>query len=192
MISSLSEILEDLRSSELRTMAADDASQPPAIAISRTSTESRAGSDTVHPHNRENLQPRINTTHFRDPRWYRKHPSDFWQHRTRSPGLEWRIKWDKDCFNNGRVLIIDYISNEAVHNVGSPPGKRHVAVAAQEFQDLKSLSAFYADPRRCHSAALRVIHVQNAKWATMFLLKKFNIDHPSEVVGMQAFTKWAS
>ncbi|KAK4548977.1 hypothetical protein LTR36_008750 [Oleoguttula mirabilis] len=76
-------------------------------------------------------------------------------------------------------------------SAASPAGKRHIAVAAQEFQDLKELEKFYADPRRAHSAALRVIHVQNATWATHFLLNRFNIDHPSEVVGMQGFSKWA-
>ena len=66
-----------------------------------------------------------------------------------------------------------------------------MAVAAQEFQDIKDLERFYADTNRAHAAALRVIHVQNATWATRFLLRKFNIDHPSELVGMQGFSKWA-
>jgi hypothetical protein len=66
-----------------------------------------------------------------------------------------------------------------------------VTVAAQEFQDIKELEKFYADSKRVHQAALRVIHVQNASWATKFLLRKFNIDHRSEIVGMQGFSKWA-
>lgn len=66
-----------------------------------------------------------------------------------------------------------------------------MTVAAQEFQSLKDLEHFYSDPKRVHQAALRVIHVQNATWATRFLLRKFNIDHRSEIVGMQGFNKWA-
>ena len=66
-----------------------------------------------------------------------------------------------------------------------------MTVAAQEFENLKDLEKFYADPKRVHQAALRVIHVQNATWATRFLLRKFNIDHRSEIVGMQGFSKWA-
>ena len=85
------------------------------------------------------------------------------------------------------MLIIDYISSVA--SAGS--GRRHVTVAAQEFENLKDLEKFYADSKRVHQAALRVIHVQNATWATHFLLHKFNIDHRSEIVGMQGFSKWA-
>ena len=87
-------------------------------------------------------------------------------------------------------MIIDYISNKAnVEAAGSK--KPHVIVAAQEFQDIKELEKFYADKDRVQAAALRVIHVQNATWAIRFLLRKFNIDHPSEIVGMQGFSKWA-
>ena len=78
--------------------------------------------------------------------------------------------------------MIDYISNE-VKPVGE--GKRHVAVAAQEFEDLNALRRFYSDNKRVRSAALRVIHVQNAPWATGFFLSKFNVDHSSEMVGMR-------
>lgn len=85
------------------------------------------------------------------------------------------------------MLIIDYISSAA----STDSGRRHVTVAAQEIQTLEELEKFYCDTRRVHQAALRVIHVQNATWATRFLLRKFNIDHRSEIVGMQGFSKWA-
>ena len=97
------------------------------------------------------------------------------------------IKWTKDCFPTGRVLTIDYISSVAT----GESGRRHVTVAAQEFENLKDLEKFYWDSKRVNQAALRVIHVQNATWATKFLLRKFNIDHRSEIVGMQGFSKWA-
>lgn len=121
-------------------------------------------------------------------------PSESWKQRHHSPDPAWHTKWVKGCFPNGRVLIIDYISNAAVHNLepsSSGSGKRHIAVASVECQHVEGLEKFYADPQRAHSAALRVIHVQNAPWATRYLLKKFNIDHPSEMVGMQGFSKWA-
>jgi len=169
-------------------MTARGASQPAAISTSRTPNEASAGSDTRNRPGQRRTQQSQGSTQPYETRWSRERHAN--KHRMHSPGLEWHIKWDKNRFLNGRVLIIDYISNEAAHSVNSS-GKRHVAVAAQEFQDLQSLQSFYADPRRYDTAALRVIHVQNARWATMFLLTKFNIDHPSEVAGMQGFTEWA-
>jgi hypothetical protein len=173
----------------------DSTSHPPDIAISRASTESRASNneDQKEPAQEKRPSPRIDTTSKKDYRW-NGHRHGAWanKHRGHSPEPEWHIKWTSDCFANGRVLVIDYISNDAVQNIPCEfPGKRHIAVAAAEFDNLKSLEKFYADPRRAHSAALRVIHVSNATWATKFLLKKFNIDHPSELVGMQGFAKWA-
>ncbi|GAB1725678.1 hypothetical protein NU195Hw_g4836t2 [Hortaea werneckii] len=123
------------------------------------------------------------------PWWQSKTSDTPKQRRSQTPDLEWHIKWTDDVFPNGRVLLIDYISSQAVHAIS--PGRQHVAVAAQEFQDLGELQRFYEDPKRANSAALRVIHVQNATWATRFLLTKFNIDHPSEIAGMQGFSKWA-
>ena len=99
----------------------------------------------------------------------------------------WHIRWTRDRFPNGRVLVVDYISNQT----SKRPEKRHVAVAAQEFENLESLQAFYANNERVHAAALRVVHVQNATWSTQFLLDKYNIDHKSEIVGMRGFSKWA-
>lgn len=170
---------------------------PPDISISRASTDSRASSDrsqkqalsekaTPSP----KQSPRVDTNYTNSSSWHRHRFDTPGRHRPHSPDVEWHIRWTKDCFPNGRVLIIDYVSNEAA-KCTSPTGRRHIAVAAQECQDLKSLQRFYCDPDRARSAALRVVHVQNATWATRFLLKKFNIDHPSELIGMQGFSKWA-
>nr|POE93565.1 hypothetical protein CFP56_19577 [Quercus suber] len=178
---------------------------PPAIAISRTSTESResrksGASDTKSNKQRVKAErsrpslPHVDTTP--DYRWY--HRSNRHKASQQTPGsskhapeVEWHIKWDKDCFPNGRVLIIDYLSNDHSYNVTSTPGgRRHAAVVSQEFENLALLEKFYADSRRVHQAALRVIHVQNATWATTFLQKKFNINNPNELVGMPGFSKW--
>ncbi|KAI7164882.1 hypothetical protein KC349_g376 [Hortaea werneckii] len=134
-------------------------------------------------------KPRQTNDTSSSPWWQSKTSGTPKQRRSQTPDLEWHIKWSDDVFPNGRVLLIDYISSQAVHAMS--PGRQHVAVAAQEFQDLGELQRFYEDPKRANSAALRVIHVQNATWATRFLLTKFNIDHPSEIAGMQGFSKWA-
>jgi hypothetical protein len=47
---------------------------------------------------------------------------------------------------------------------------------AQELDCLDGLRKLYRDPRRGAAANLRLFHVQNAPWATRFLLRKFNID----------------
>nr|POE54302.1 hypothetical protein CFP56_41241 [Quercus suber] len=180
---------------------------PPAIAISRSSTESREsrGSRKSSSSTGDKKQakgqkprpspPRVETTP--NYRWY--HRSNRTKASQQTPGsskhapeVAWHIKWDKDCFPTGRVLIIDYLSNKHSHNATpTPGGTRHVAVVSQEFEDLAALKKFYTDSQRVHQAALRVIHVQNATWATEFLQKKFNISNPNELVGMPGFSKWA-
>ena len=184
----------------------EDGSHPPEISISRTSS---AGSKNNQngPKQGDRPAPRVNTNNTWNARRWRPPKHATWGSKpAHSPDVEWHIKWTKDCLyvlyriydsseidayydrsSIGRVLIIDYISS--IESAGS--GKRHVTVAAQEFQNLRELERFYADSKRVHAAALRVIHVQNATWATRFLLRKFNIDHPSEIVGMQGFSKWA-
>lgn len=163
--------------------------QLPEIAVSRSSSQKSSKKSTKsNADGKRPSLPRVKTEHGFHPHWKAGyHHSDAWN-RSHNPDPEWRIKWDGNCFKNGRVLIVDYISNDAelVTN-----GKRHVAVASQEFQTLSELRRFYSDSKRVHAAALRVIHVQNATWATLFLLKKFNINHPNELVGMPGFSKWA-
>ncbi|KAK5137967.1 hypothetical protein LTR08_005764 [Meristemomyces frigidus] len=169
-----------------------DASHPPNISISRASTVSQASSTKSEPSPLLEWTPphHVDTTYTNSSPLYPFKTGETPRHRNHGPDVEWHIKWTRTCFPNGRVLIIDYIGSEEA-NSSSPTGKRHIATAAQEFQDLKELKRFYDNPRRAYRPALRVIHVQNAKWATPFLLSKFNIDHPSDVVGMQGFSKWA-
>lgn len=56
-------------------------------------------------------------------------------------------------------------------------------VIAQELDCLDGLRLLYRDPRRGADANLRLLHVQNAPWATKFLLRKFNIDGRDDLVG---------
>ena len=170
--------------------------QLPEISLSRTSTESKASktssklerkrdsgskSKVIHPPGKKNVY-QINP-HWRPP----PRASQQWWRGT-APDLEWQYKWDDRRFQDGRVLIIDYISYEEAN---SPGNSRHIKIAAKECQNITELRHFYSDKKRVHGAALRVIHVQNAPWATLFLLHKFNMNHPSELVGMQGFNKWA-
>lgn len=165
----------------------------PEIAVSRASslassrrTNGTAASKKIY--QKRPAFPRVNTDHAFQPHWKPGyHHSETWK-RAHQPDPEWRVKWSQHCFPKGRVLIIDYVSNES--NVPDG-GRRHITVATQEIQTLSELKRFYSDGKRVHGAALRVIHVQNASWATQFLLKKFNIDHPSELVGMKTFSRWA-
>lgn len=127
-----------------------------------------------------------------------------WHHRKRSPGVEWHTKLSKSSFNQGRVLLIDYVSKGISELFFSTPslhaqyvddavdhtehGRRKIV--AQEFNDLDSLRRFYSNQHLSTQAALRVIHVQSASWATQYLLRKFNIDHHDDLVGTQ-FGRWA-
>jgi hypothetical protein len=81
------------------------------------------------------------------------------------------------------VLLIDYVAREHA-------GKGRRRIAAQEFCDIDSLHRFYHREDMSAQAALRVIHVQNASWATRFLLRKFNIDASDDLVGT-TFGRWA-
>lgn len=172
----------------------DIAADPPKIAISRSSTGSNPGRISASREADRRSPPRIDTvgevvSSFRN----KNKKTASWKQKQHSTDLRWHKKWTRNSFGNGRTLLIDYISNECTPAPGlSSSGDRHyVAVAAQEFEDLRELEAFYHDPRRANQAALRVIHVQNAAWATRFLLKKFNIDNDSELVGMEGFSRWA-
>ncbi|KAI8938981.1 hypothetical protein NX059_004825 [Plenodomus lindquistii] len=104
--------------------------------------------------------------------------------RKHSPNLEWHQKWSPESWQSGRVLLIDYV--DRAH---SPHGK--MKIIAQEFWTIDSLRRFYRKEDLSAQAALRVIHVQNAPWATRFLLRKFNIDASDDLVGT-TFGRWAS
>ena len=56
-------------------------------------------------------------------------------------------------------------------------------VVAQEVDSLDGLRMLYRDVGRGADANLRLLHVQNAPWATKFLLRKFNIDGRDDLVG---------
>jgi hypothetical protein len=62
-------------------------------------------------------------------------------------------------------------------------------VATQELYSIDALRRFYVrrlkDGRRrsVDEPVLRVIHVQNADWATPFLLRRFNIDNRNDMIG---------
>ncbi|KAK2809675.1 hypothetical protein FQN49_008596, partial [Arthroderma sp. PD_2] len=56
-------------------------------------------------------------------------------------------------------------------------------VSAEEIFDIHALRKVYNNPDRTNEAVLRVFHVQNADWATEYLLRKFNIDNRDNLVG---------
>ncbi|KAM5431568.1 hypothetical protein McanMca71_004803 [Microsporum canis] len=89
-------------------------------------------------------------------------------------------KWHKDYSeidrNCGRVLIIDFVKQEASKT-------RMRKVSAEEIFDIQALRKVYNNPDRTNEAVLRVFHVQNADWATEYLLRKFNIDNRDGLVG---------
>lgn len=113
----------------------------------------------------------------------RKGTFGFGHRRKHSPNIEWKAKWSKDTWKQGRVLLIDYCARENA-------GKDRKKIVAQEFSDIDSLRRFYRKEDLSGQAALRVIHVQNASWATRFLLRKFNIDASDDLVGTN-FGRWA-
>lgn len=81
------------------------------------------------------------------------------------------------------MLLIDYVAKEHTTN-----GRKKIV--AQEFCDIDSLRRFYRKEDLSAQAALRLIHVQSASWATRFLLRKFNIDASDDLVGT-SFGRWA-
>ncbi|KAF1963386.1 hypothetical protein CC80DRAFT_521428 [Byssothecium circinans] len=103
--------------------------------------------------------------------------------RKHSPNLTWHLPYKPNSFENGRVLLIDYVSQEY-----SGPGRRKIV--AQEFRDVEELRKFYRNEALSRQAALRVIHVQNASWALRFLFNKFNISSKDDLVGTK-FARWA-
>jgi hypothetical protein len=108
----------------------------------------------------------------------------FGHRRKHSPNVEWKERWTKDTWRQGRVLLIDYVASEHT-------SQDRRKVVSQEFDNLASLRRFYRNEHLSAQAALRVIHVQNAAtWATRFLLRKFNIDASDDLVGT-TFGRWA-
>lgn len=97
--------------------------------------------------------------------------------------VDWKEKWTDDTWNNGRVLIIDYMRWNKTKG-----GK--LKIHAQEIKSREGLVHFYSNTARCKQAAFRVIHVQNAPWAVRFLTHKYNAVPSDDLVGMD-FGKWA-
>ncbi|KAF2819489.1 hypothetical protein CC86DRAFT_374982 [Ophiobolus disseminans] len=108
----------------------------------------------------------------------------FHHRRKHSPNIEWKEHWSNNTWAQGRVLLIDYVAKEHT-------GKGRRKIVAQEFCDIDSLRRFYRKEDLSAQAALRVIHVQNAPWATRYFLRKFNIDASDDLVGT-SFGKWAT
>ena len=71
---------------------------------------------------------------------------------------------------------------------GSKSRRRGIQV--REHTNLSGLERVCQDPPRPSPNVVRVFHVQNAPWATNFLIKKFGIDQTSEIVGND-FAPWA-
>ena len=116
-----------------------------------------------------------------------------WQSRPRSPGLKWYKEYDSSTIKCSRVLVIDFVKWGQ-----SKEGTRKVT--AQEIDNVERLRKVYStvckpnwwkppaitninQPIRATDAVLRVFHVQNAPWATDFLLRKFNINARDDLVG---------
>ncbi|KAG9389349.1 CorA Mg2+ and Co2+ transporter [Pyrenophora tritici-repentis] len=152
-----------------------DPSPPPPTTVQDTSTSApRSFTSATRP--RIDGQSQLHGLHDH-------HRSTFGHRRKHSPNLEWKQPWNKDSWAQGRVLLIDYVASE--HSVR---GRRKIL--AQEFCDIDSLRRFYRKEDVAGQAALRVIHVQNASWATRYLLRKFNIDATDDLIGTN-FGRWA-
>ena len=142
------------------------ADAPPPITVTHNDASSAAPP-------RQNLHERRANTWDNNSHHRRKH----------SPDIAWHSKWSSSEWKNGRVLLIDYVSRSHI-----TANRRKIV--AQEFCDIDGLRRFYANQTLFSQAALRVIHVQNASWATRFLLRKFNIDASDDLVGT-SFGRWA-
>lgn len=128
----------------------------------------------------EHEQQRFQKSYNRSQRY---HPGNYpftsksWQQRPHSPGLKWHQGYDTpESRKSGRVLLVDYVKASQ-----SKKGMRKVLT--QEIKSVDELRKIYSNPRRDCEAVLRVLHVQNAPWATHFLLKKFYIQDHDDLVG---------
>ncbi|KAF7506013.1 hypothetical protein GJ744_012360 [Endocarpon pusillum] len=164
---------EPLRPSDPRTRShpveADTRRGRPSPSAS---PEAGAFVDTFPAHVR--LHP-LDTQHGNRYRsaWQReRHPNP----RPQSPALPWHKEYSQLDPKCGRVLVVDFIRADQSRN-------RKRKVVAQELDSLDGLRKLYRDPRRGADANLRLLHVQNAPWATKFLLRKFNIDGRDDLVG---------
>ncbi|KAF3045081.1 Guanine nucleotide exchange factor lte1 [Didymella heteroderae] len=145
---------------------------PPPITVEDTATERAKTFDVRPTYHREESTPDVR----------QRRNAAFGHRRTHSPNLQWHEEWTEKSWTHGRVLLIDYVGKDH-----APEGRRKVV--SQEFCDVDSLRRFYRKKDLAQQAALRVIHVQNAPWATRFLLGKFNIDGGHDLVGRFVFSE---
>ncbi|KAF9696293.1 hypothetical protein EKO04_005551 [Ascochyta lentis] len=169
----------------MSTLKRSRSDPPPPITVEDTAsgeppqpspspTTERARTFDVRPtYQREESQPTVR----------QRRNSTFGHRRKHSPNLQWHEEWTDERWKHGRVLLIDYVGKEH-----APEGRRKVI--SKEFCDVDSLRRFYRKKDLSDQAVLRVIHVQNAPWATRFLLGKFNIDGSHDLVGT-TFGRWA-
>lgn len=75
------------------------------------------------------------------------------------------------------MLLIDYVRSSDIISGGK------TKISTSEFHSVKALEKYYRDHGTSREAALRVVHVQNAQWATDFFLKRFNISKKNDLVG---------
>ncbi|KAF2134360.1 hypothetical protein P153DRAFT_362127 [Dothidotthia symphoricarpi CBS 119687] len=155
-------------------------SDPPRVVVEDTDTDQPPMDPPKHAQTTSTPTSSTSTstsTHVPAPpirdRRKRKHISN----------IEWHLPWTRDSWDHGRVLLIDYVaqSHTTLHRR---------KIMSQEFSDIHGLRRFYNTSDLSSQAALRVIHVQNAPWATHYLLRKFNIDANDDLVGT-AFGRWA-
>ncbi|EME42640.1 hypothetical protein DOTSEDRAFT_89975 [Dothistroma septosporum NZE10] len=148
---------QDDSSDTVRNREEGAAPNLPEIAVSRASSlaSSKRTVGTTATKKACPKQPAacgVNTDRANHPPWKAGyHHSETWK-RSHQPDPEWRNQWSEHCFQNGRVLIIDYVSNESNVRYG---GRRHITVATQGIQTLSELKPFYSDSKRAHDAALR-------------------------------------
>ncbi|KAL9625320.1 MAG: hypothetical protein Q9160_000383 [Pyrenula sp. 1 TL-2023] len=112
-----------------------------------------------------------------------------WKHhghggRPQSPSLPWHKDLSQLNPQQGRLLVIDFQKATSADT-----SKRKVI--AREIVNLKELRDLYASNRSDSSKSLRLFHVQNAPWATRFLLKKFNIHNRDDGLVGTDFGKYA-
>lgn len=69
---------------------------------------------------------------------YRGHHRGSAPRRKKSPGVEWKEPLTKRSWENGRVLLIDYVAREHTQD-----GRRKIV--AQEFHDLDGLRRYYGN-----------------------------------------------
>ena len=127
-----------------------------------------------HPRKMERLEDHFHASGHSDHPSAQQKP---WQKRPRSPGLQWHLQYDTpESRKTGRILLIDYVKIDHTKE-----GMRKVAT--QEINSIEGLRNLYKNPERGGEAVLRVLHVQNAPWATNFLLRKFNISANDDLIG---------